>query len=75
MKTLGIVLGQAVRQALGDKLGIHRYGFFLLPMDETLARVALDLSNRPYLAYNVKVSNYMIRDFNICLVEVLPSLC
>ena len=38
-------------------------------MDETLARVALDLSNRPYLAYNVKVSNYMIRDFNICLVK------
>ena len=69
VEDVGIVLGQAVRQALRDKLGIHRYGFFLLPMDETLARVALDLSNRPYLAYNVKVSNYMIRDFNICLVK------
>ena len=69
VEDVGIVLGQAVKEALGDKLGIERYGFFLLPMDETLARVVLDLSNRPHFVYRVKVSNYMIRDFNICLVQ------
>ena len=69
VEDVGIVLGQAVKQAVGDKLGIERYGFFLLPMDEALARVAIDLSNRPCLVYNVQVSNYMVRDFNICLVK------
>ncbi|MBT5380293.1 MAG: imidazoleglycerol-phosphate dehydratase HisB [Opitutae bacterium] len=69
VEDVGIVLGQAVKQAIGDKLGIERYGFFLLPMDETLVQVSLDLSNRSYLVYNVLVSNYMIRDFNICLVK------
>lgn len=47
----GIVLGQCFREALGKKEGITRYGFWLLPMDETLARVALDLSGRPFLVY------------------------
>lgn len=47
----GIVLGQAIREALGDKRGICRYGCCLLPMDETLARVALDFSGRPFLDY------------------------
>lgn len=47
----GIVLGQAFREALGDKAGIQRYGWCLLPMDETLARVALDLSGRALLVY------------------------
>ena len=65
----GIVLGQAIREALGDKAGIRRYGFFILPMDEALARVALDLSNRPMLVYQADVSNYMVRDFNIALVR------
>jgi imidazoleglycerol-phosphate dehydratase len=49
----GIALGQAVAKALGDKLGICRYGACLLPMDETLTRVALDLSGRPYLIWQV----------------------
>lgn len=47
----GIVLGEAIRKALGDKKGIKRYGSFLLPMDEVLAMCAIDLSGRPYLNY------------------------
>ncbi len=49
----GIVLGQAVAQALGERKGIRRYGAALIPMDETLTRVALDVSNRPYLIWKV----------------------
>lgn len=49
----GIVIGQAVAQALGDRSGIVRYGSAMIPMDETLSRVALDLSNRPYLIWRV----------------------
>ena len=47
----GIVLGQAIRKALGDKVGIRRYGWCYLPMDETLARVVVDLSGRPFLEF------------------------
>lgn len=65
----GIVLGQAIKQALGDKGGIRRYGFFLLPMDESLARVALDLSNRQAFVYNVDYKFPMVRDFSIVLVK------
>ena len=49
----GIVLGQAIKAALGDKQGIKRYGSFLLPMDETLVLCSIDLSGRPYLAYDL----------------------
>ncbi len=49
----GIVLGQAIKEALGDKKGIHRYGHAYVPMDEALSRVALDLSNRPTLVWKV----------------------
>ncbi|MGA2052544.1 MAG: imidazoleglycerol-phosphate dehydratase HisB [Opitutales bacterium] len=65
----GIVLGHAVKEAIGDKLGLRRYGFFIAPMDEALARVALDLSNRPVLVYHVAADNLMIRDFNLGLVK------
>jgi imidazoleglycerol-phosphate dehydratase len=50
----GIALGQAIKQALGDKTGIRRYGHSYVPMDEALSRVALDLSNRPYLIWKVQ---------------------
>ncbi len=65
----GIVLGQCLKQALGEKLGIRRYGFFLLPMDESLARVALDLSNRQAFVYKVDFKFPMVRDFSIVLVK------
>lgn len=69
VEDVGIVLGQAVKQAVGDKRGICRYGFFLLPMDECLARCVIDLSNRPFLAYRVEIRNWMVRDFNLALVK------
>ena len=53
MEDMGLVLGEAFARALGDKAGIRRYGSFLLPMDETLVMIALDLSGRPYLAYDL----------------------
>ena len=65
----GIVLGQAVKEALSEKRGIRRYGFFLLPMDESLARVSLDLSNRQAFVYKVDYQFPMVRDFNIVLVK------
>ncbi|MBU3876732.1 imidazoleglycerol-phosphate dehydratase HisB [Faecalicatena sp. AGMB00832] len=67
----GIVLGQAIANALGDKAGIKRYGYFMLPMDETLALSAIDLSGRPYLKYSAPftverlggLDTEMIREF------------
>ena len=53
MEDLGLVLGTAFAKALGDKAGIRRYGSFLLPMDESLVLIALDLSGRPYLVYDL----------------------
>lgn len=69
VEDVGIVLGQALKQALGDKKGMVRYGFFYLPMDETLSRVVLDLSNRPYLEYRVPGKNRKAGDFPMTLVE------
>ncbi|HEX9837439.1 MAG TPA: imidazoleglycerol-phosphate dehydratase HisB [Alphaproteobacteria bacterium] len=51
----GIVIGQAIAKALGDRRGIRRYASALIPMDETLTRVAIDVSNRPYLVWNVAI--------------------
>jgi imidazoleglycerol-phosphate dehydratase len=60
----GIVLGQAFAQALGDKAGIARYGAAYLPMDETLTRVALDVSGRPYLVWDVDFTRSKIGDMD-----------
>ena len=67
VEDLGIALGQAFSQALGDKSGIKRYGYFIAPMDETLVTTSVDLSNRPYLFWQVIVKNNLVRDFN-CLL-------
>lgn len=66
---VGIVIGQAIRQALGDKRGIRRYGAALIPMDEALAEAALDISGRPYLAWSVAFQRPKIGSFDTELVE------
>ena len=60
----GYVVGEAVAQALGDRTGITRYGHALIPMDETLTRVALDLSNRPFVVWKVDFSRPKLGDFD-----------
>ncbi len=69
VEDVGLVLGEAFKRALGEKLGIRRYGFFLLPMDESLARIAVDLGGRPHLVYDVATPTMFVRDFNITLVK------
>jgi imidazoleglycerol-phosphate dehydratase len=69
VEDVGILLGDAIKQVLGEKLGIRRYGFFILPMDESIARVTMDLSNRPFLKYDVQSPTNYIRDFNIVLIR------
>lgn len=65
----GIVLGQALQKALGDRQGIERVGDTLLPMDESLVQVALDLSNRPFLVWDVECPDGMIGDFPVEMAE------
>ncbi|MFO0790192.1 MAG: imidazoleglycerol-phosphate dehydratase HisB [Pirellulales bacterium] len=65
----GICLGQALRQAIGDKAGIRRYGHFTLPMDETLATVATDLGGRCVIAFNAEFPSSKIGEFDTELVE------
>ena len=65
----GIVLGQALAEALGDKSGIARYGSAYIPMDEALSFCALDLSNRPYLVFQGCFTNAMIGSYDACLTE------
>jgi len=69
VEDVGLVLGQAFKEALGDKVGIRRYGFFLLPMDEALARVVVDVGGRPMLVYSAEAPTMFVRDFNITLVK------
>lgn len=69
VEDIGIVLGEALKEALGDKAGIRRYGQGTVPMDETLASVAVDLSGRPYLVYNVKLPKVKIGEFDVELAK------
>ena len=65
----GIAFGQALAQAIGDKLGINRYGWCLLPMDDTLIRTALDLSSRPFLYFDIDMPTDKIGSFDTELVR------
>lgn len=65
----GIVLGQAVSRALGDRKGIHRFGSAYIPMDEALCFTALDFSNRPYLVFDAQMPQAMIGAYDACLTQ------
>jgi imidazoleglycerol-phosphate dehydratase len=69
VEDIGIVLGQAIEKAIGDKRGIHRYGWAITPMDESLAQVAIDLSGRPAFVYHAKYTGDLIGNFPVELVE------
>jgi imidazoleglycerol-phosphate dehydratase len=69
VEDVGIVLGQAIEKALGDKRGIYRYGWAIVPMDETLAQVALDLSGRAAFVFNAPLDGKSIGEFPAELVE------
>jgi len=69
VEDVGIVLGQLFGKALGDRKGINRAGYFVLPMDETLAVVAVDLGGRPYLVYDDKVKTRLVGDLQSELLE------
>ena len=64
VEDVGLTLGQAFKQALGDKAGISRFGEATIPLDEALTQVVVDLSGRPYLAYNVKIRPGRVGDFD-----------
>ncbi len=65
----GIALGQAFKKALGDMSGIERYGFFSIPMDESLANCVLDISNRPFLVFKAEFKEERCGDFETCMTE------
>ena len=67
VEDIGITLGQALKQALGDKVGITRYGMSYVPLDEALSRVVLDLSGRPGLTYNIDFTRAAIGQFDVDL--------
>ncbi len=69
VEDVGIVIGQALEKAVGDKKGIYRYGWASLTMDESLANIALDLSGRPAFIFNVPFKGPLIGDFAVELVE------
>jgi len=69
VEDVGIVLGQCLEKALGDKRGIHRYGWAIVPMDESLAQVAVDLSGRPAFVFNANFNGTQIGHFPTELVE------
>ena len=69
VEDVGLVLGQAIDKALGDRKGIVRYGFASVPMDEALCETSLDLGGRPFLVMQCAMKHMMVRDFEVKLVE------
>lgn len=69
VEDIGIVLGEALKQALGTKEGVRRFGWASVPLDETLAQVTIDLSGRPYLVYHVELPQRRIKSFDLGLFE------
>ncbi len=69
VEDVGIALGEAVQKALGSKKGILRAGYFLMPMDETLAAAAIDLSGRPHCVVNARIKAARVGDFTVELLE------
>ena len=69
VEDVGLVLGKAIDQALGDRKGIVRYGFASVPMDEALCETSLDLGGRPFLVMQCAMKHAMVRDFEVKLVE------
>ena len=69
VEDIGLVLGNCLNEALGDRSSIRRYGSCLLPMDESLCQVAIDLGGRPFLVYKMACRKQKIRDFDVKLVE------
>ncbi len=76
VEDVGLALGTALDQALGDRRGIRRYGFFMLPMDDARADVAVDLGGRPFLVWKISHPERHIRDFDVQLLEeFMRALC
>ncbi len=69
VEDVGLVLGQALNEALGERKGIVRYGFASIPMDEALCETSLDLGGRPYLVMQCEMKHMMVKDFEVKLVE------
>ena len=69
VEDVGLVLGSCLNKALGERRGIRRYGFFLMPMDEALCEVALDLGGRPFLVFASAMKHMQVRDFEVKLLE------
>ncbi|MFH1077034.1 MAG: imidazoleglycerol-phosphate dehydratase HisB [Pseudomonadota bacterium] len=69
VEDIGIVLGDVLRDAIGDKSGIRRYGSCIVPMDDALALVAIDISNRPYLVYNVPIKQDRVGSLDVRLIK------
>ena len=69
VEDVGIVLGQALRQAIGDKRGIVRYGTAFVPMDEALVAASVDLSGRPFLVFNVPVARTRVSNFDLDMLQ------
>jgi imidazoleglycerol-phosphate dehydratase len=75
VEDVGLCLGKAVAETLGDKRGIQRYGWAVLPMDEALCLVSLDISGRPYLSYEVDLPTQLITDFDAtCARDFLQAM-